>query len=215
MKTPRNRQESKLATRERLIDAALELIVEEGSIGFSMNKVTKRAGIAQPSFYNHFDDLEGLFEAMFEVSKDRYFYPLRNAFVELMQTAQMDNIYDIFLRMYTLGLEMIREQGALYRMVLAERAQMHSRFGQHVRTFIEDIQQEWITISLDFGIMEDTPESRMKYRVGLDAMFAMLEGFAIHYIDGRYKTIEQPAALMSKFTFDYLYDDLEKFFARQ
>jgi TetR/AcrR family transcriptional regulator of autoinduction and epiphytic fitness len=49
------REVAKAQTRRGLLKSALQLYSREGAQGLSMNKVAKGAGIAQPSFYNHFE----------------------------------------------------------------------------------------------------------------------------------------------------------------
>ena len=51
---------AKAQTRRALLKSALHLYSQEGAQGMSMNKVAKGAGIAQPSFYNHFASLDAL-----------------------------------------------------------------------------------------------------------------------------------------------------------
>lgn len=210
--TRRSRKESKLETRERILDAALDVLIKEGTKGFSMNKVTKAAGIAQPSFYNHFDNLDEMLAAMFEKNKARYFLPYKNAFVALIPDANEENIFDIFTRMYFLALELMASQSDLYRMMLEERAQRNSEFGHLIREFMDDIQEEWMSTAINIGLITDTPENRARWVMGLDGMFALIEGYAIYYMDGKYDSIDEPVQLMARFTMDFMKEDLEAFF---
>jgi AcrR family transcriptional regulator len=52
------RRESKQLTRQRLIDAAVDLLRSEGVAALTTGRIAARAGIAQPSFYGHFASLE-------------------------------------------------------------------------------------------------------------------------------------------------------------
>lgn len=209
----RSRKESKLETRERILDSALEVLIKEGTKGFSMNKVAKAAGIAQPSFYNHFDSLDEMLAAMFEKNKERYFLPYKNAFIALIPEATEENIFDIFTRMYFLALELMASQSDLYRMMLEERVQRNSEFGHLIRMFIDDIQEEWISTAINIGLIADTPENRASWDMGLDGMFSLLEGYAIRYMDGKYESVDEPVRLMANFTMDFMEKDLQKFFA--
>lgn len=56
-----SRQEQKLKTRQRIIDAAFTLIDENKSLSaISLREVAREAGIAPTSFYRHFKDLDEL-----------------------------------------------------------------------------------------------------------------------------------------------------------
>lgn len=43
-----------LSTRERLLDAAVDLLLEDAGSGFTTGRLAARAGIVQSAFYNHF-----------------------------------------------------------------------------------------------------------------------------------------------------------------
>lgn len=51
----------------------------------SMNKIAKGAGIAQPSFYNHFDSVEALQQELGAQLKDNYLSPMRMAWVQMLR----------------------------------------------------------------------------------------------------------------------------------
>ncbi|ARU54218.1 MAG: HTH-type transcriptional repressor FabR [Pseudomonadales bacterium] len=55
-----DRAEKKRMVRRSICDAALRLSSIKGFSGLSLREITREAGIAAPSFYNHFTDLEDL-----------------------------------------------------------------------------------------------------------------------------------------------------------
>ncbi|MFT6085124.1 MAG: AcrR family transcriptional regulator [Glaciecola sp.] len=56
-----NRQEQKLQTRQRIVDAAFSLLDEDKSLSaMSLREVAREAGIAPTSFYRHFTDINEL-----------------------------------------------------------------------------------------------------------------------------------------------------------
>jgi TetR/AcrR family transcriptional regulator, fatty acid biosynthesis regulator len=52
------RKEAKERTRQRLLEAIVELLDEEGEGALTTVRITQRAGVAQPTFYVHFPDVE-------------------------------------------------------------------------------------------------------------------------------------------------------------
>ena len=52
--------------RQRILDAAIELVAEHGFVGTSVNHISKRAGIAKTALYWHFDNKSGLMAAVIE-----------------------------------------------------------------------------------------------------------------------------------------------------
>lgn len=51
-------------TRERLLDAAIDLLVTDGAAEFSLREVAKRAGVSAPTAYRHFPTKEAMYEAL-------------------------------------------------------------------------------------------------------------------------------------------------------
>src|SRR5262245_54783876 len=54
------REEGKLLTRRRLVDAGPRLLRERGVGGLSASAVAREAGVAQPTFYVHFEHKDAL-----------------------------------------------------------------------------------------------------------------------------------------------------------
>src|SRR5438270_4429651 len=52
--------------REQLIDAALEVILERGYAGISIEAIARAAGITRPVVYDHFPNLNRLLHAVIE-----------------------------------------------------------------------------------------------------------------------------------------------------
>jgi len=79
------RKLAKAQTRNAIMKSALRLYSSEGSAGMSMNKVAKGAGIAQPSFYNHFASLDELQQQLSAQLKDNYLSPMRAAWITMIK----------------------------------------------------------------------------------------------------------------------------------
>ena len=47
-------------SRERIAEAAFELISARGMAGVTMSAIAERAGVARQTLYNHFADVEGI-----------------------------------------------------------------------------------------------------------------------------------------------------------
>src|SRR5687768_18600917 len=52
------------ARREHLLDAAKDVVAEQGFHAVSIEAVARRAGITRPIVYRHFDDLPALLDAL-------------------------------------------------------------------------------------------------------------------------------------------------------
>jgi AcrR family transcriptional regulator len=58
------RKARKLATRRRLLEAAMDLILADGMGALTTGRIAAGAGIAQSGFYVHFDNLDALLAAL-------------------------------------------------------------------------------------------------------------------------------------------------------
>ena len=64
-------QRRRRETRTQLLDAARLLFIARGVEQVSIDAITRSAGVAKGSFYNHFDSREALFEELLEQTLQR------------------------------------------------------------------------------------------------------------------------------------------------
>jgi AcrR family transcriptional regulator len=57
--------------RDRLFAAIVQLVDEQGYPATSLTQIVKRAGVARHTFYEHFEDKEALFLALFDATAER------------------------------------------------------------------------------------------------------------------------------------------------
>jgi AcrR family transcriptional regulator len=71
---PARKQFVRSTTRERILFVALELIGEQGFLGFSVNAAIRRGGFSKGSFFLHFKSLDALCLACYELIR-RFMLP--------------------------------------------------------------------------------------------------------------------------------------------
>ena len=153
--TESKREMAKAKTRRALLKSALRLYSLEGAQGMSMNKVAKGAGIAQPSFYNHFDSLDALQNELRAQLKDNYLSPMRMAWVDMLKD------YDVlskaqFNERCQQCLVMIFDSAfqniALFQHLLEDRPRFtanienQSSLNNGLGNLVTEIQEEWTEI---------------------------------------------------------------------
>ena len=65
------RDQSRAETRRVILDATEALLLELGPEGFSVRKLVDRCGYSAPTIYHHFNDKQGLIDALLEERLER------------------------------------------------------------------------------------------------------------------------------------------------
>lgn len=118
------RKEAKERTRQRLIQAIVELLDEGGAGALTTVRITQRAGVAQPTFYVHFTDVEqGVGVAAEEMA--------RRIFEMLSHVRSRPEGERLTLRAALRGvLEAMLADRRMARIFLGHRRDVRSPFGQ-------------------------------------------------------------------------------------
>lgn len=148
------REQAKAKTRKALLKSALRLYSKEGAKGMSMNKVAKGAGIAQPSFYNHFASLGALETELSEQLKESYLAPLRSSWMSMMRDFDTLNQQETFDDRCRHCLSMIFDAAflniELFQHLVEDRPRVMSSTTdpsmQGLSNLITEIQHEWSDI---------------------------------------------------------------------
>lgn len=207
-----SRVELKAKTREKLLEAAIETLIEEGYAGFSMNKVAKRAGIAQPSFYVHFENVDQLFEALAEDVLERFIKPFQISLEVLVQNLKPDEVQGMVYRMFIVAFDIIRSQKPLVTMVWAEREQPASPLGSYLRKFYRDHKNSWAAVLVNIGLVSNSAQEQVRLNIFMDGIFALFENYASFWLSGRYADVKDLAKALTDYVMFYWRDEMARFF---
>jgi AcrR family transcriptional regulator len=101
---PVERQRSVETGRERILEAARDLLEDDDAEGFSIDAVARRAGVARMTIYNQFDSKAGLLEALFDSLAARGpFAQMGDIFNQQDPFVALDEYVAIFGRFWTLN----------------------------------------------------------------------------------------------------------------
>ena len=150
-KKPETKRElAKAKTRHTLLKSALQLYSVEGALGMSMNKIAKGAGIAQPSFYNHFDSLDALQQVLSKQLKDNYLSPMRMAWVNMLKdypTLSKEDFNDRCQECLTLIFDAAFQNITLFQRLLEDSLRFDSNIERNgLGSLIIEIRDEWTKI---------------------------------------------------------------------
>ena len=144
------RELAKAKTRRALLKSALQLYSLEGACGMSMNKIAKGAGIAQPSFYNHFDSVETLQSELSRQLKDNYLSLMRKAWADMLgdyptlsRAAFNQRCQHCLTLIFTAAFQNIR----LFQRLLEDSLRFDLRVeDKGLGSLFTDIREEWTKI---------------------------------------------------------------------
>lgn len=87
------------ATRERILQAAAELVAEKGAAGMSLDDVRARTGASRSQLYHYFDDRDDLVRAVIDVTTDAVLGVQRDLLDRLDSWAGIDRWFDALVRL--------------------------------------------------------------------------------------------------------------------
>jgi len=82
-------------TRERLIEAAAEVLREKGLSHLSTREVARAAGVAEGALYHHFADKNALILAVIARHSPQYLEDIRNLPLQVGQRTVRENLVDV------------------------------------------------------------------------------------------------------------------------
>ncbi len=141
-----NRQEQKLQTRQRIVDAAFSLLDEDKSLSaMSLREVARAAGIAPTSFYRHFTDINDLGLTLV----DEAGLALRQLMRQARQRIEAGGgVIDISVNTF---LEFITDNKNVFRLLLREQTGTSGAFraavAREIQHFIEELS-DYIVLQL-------------------------------------------------------------------
>lgn len=136
------RQEAKERTRQRLIEAAIEVLDEEGPSALTTVRITQRAGVAQPTFYVHFRDLVSGLEVAAEHVTDTMLAGLRS--VDPTRSGTLREALERVLR----GM---LEDRRLTRIFLRHRRDANSPFGVRFQRLLAGAREHVVDVAKRSG----------------------------------------------------------------
>ena len=85
----KTRKAVKAETRSKILKAGAKIIWEEGFASFTMNKISKAAGISQPGFYVHFDSIADLLKEIIDIHYKTVDEPNAKAMLQLAEQSDL------------------------------------------------------------------------------------------------------------------------------
>lgn len=113
MPRPRKTWEEIAEMRERILDAAMELLEEEGTAGLSIRKIGRRLGVSHMVLYTYFENRNAVVEAL----KARWLERLQARREEALQEALTGDALAVLRRALAHFVQFSHEHPRIYRLV--------------------------------------------------------------------------------------------------
>ena len=185
----RSNDRDRRGTRARLIRAAIDIANSEGLAAVTTVEVTRRAGIAQSSYYTHFASRDELIEALGVIGADHS----RQA-NELARQRFRDepHVVDRQRDLYRVPLEDIRSHPEMFRLQVRARTEPPTTpLGRAGRAAVEANRRSLADDLMLRGNPPDPEAVRLRYEMLADCIGAMVEQLGTGVIEGRYTDIEE------------------------
>lgn len=131
-----------MATRERILDAAQNLILDRGYVGMTVDHVLDEVGITKGAFFHHFKTKDDLAKALLRrfADKDAQIYAETRERAEKLSDDPLEQVL-IFVRLFEEMFEGLTEPypGCLFASYIYELQQ----FDEETRTLIRDSFRKW------------------------------------------------------------------------
>lgn len=181
-------------TRDRLIRAAIAIADEDGLAAITTVEVTRRAGIAQSSYYTHFKSLDELLEAVGLIGAEHSRRANRGARLQFRDDPDdPERQRDL----YRVPLREIRDHPDLFRLQLRARTEPPSsalgRAGQAAAAANRSTLTDDLLVR---GRPSDVEAARPRYEMLADCITAMVEQLGLGAIEGRYPDDEDLVDLL-------------------
>ncbi|HEV8454486.1 MAG TPA: helix-turn-helix domain-containing protein [Gemmatimonadales bacterium] len=141
------RRESTGANRQRIIDAARELLAsQKSSTRFSVEEVARRAGVARMTVYHQFGSLGGLLEGLCDsLAIAGGMHHLADAFREPDALKALDRFIAVFIGFWESDRPVIRSLGALAALDPEFASVLEERYGwrrKGVRALLDQLAKQ-------------------------------------------------------------------------
>ncbi len=195
-----SRKEAKAVTRARLLTAALEVLDEDGEAALTTTEVTRRAGIAQSSFYVHFVDMDDLVHGLVDhLASERRRQTRAARRMARRAPGDVEALRDTF----RLPLADLVSHPRLFGLVVRSRYDRSSPLGEWSRGVLGATRAALVEVLVSWGMPDGTDADRRRAEMVADGLVALTEMLALGHLEGRYPDLEEVIDVLVAFSRGY------------
>ncbi|MBI2710373.1 MAG: TetR family transcriptional regulator [Actinobacteria bacterium] len=197
---PLSRKEGKAVTRTRLLDAALAILDDEGEAGLTTTSVTRRAGIAQSSFYVHFADMDDLVHALIDELTVRRLRQVREV---RRQARTVPYDADALRATFRVPIQHAVEHPQIFRLLVRSRYDRSTALGEWSRAALEEDRRALVEDLHRAGMPRRTAAQRRRAAMVADGLAGLVEALVLGHLEGRYADVDEMIDVLMAFSTGY------------
>lgn len=189
------RAEAKARSRQRLIDAAVAILDEHDVAELTTVEITKRAGLAQSSFYVHFASIDHLLkELVDQVWEERRTASRRTR--EAADVSSTDEWYRVRFGAHVAGLI---AHPAIFRLVMRARLDPNSVVGEDARAQQGKSRKNLAAGLKEMGAPARTAADKRRLRMAAAGLLAVNETIALGHLEGEFPDFDEVLEVLQLF----------------
>jgi AcrR family transcriptional regulator len=159
--------------REQVLDAALQVIVEQGYEGVSIEAIARAAGVTRPVIYDHFSNLGALLEALIGREERIALGQLSRVLPEpeLTQSADPVTLFGSGVRRF---LEAVASRPPTWRIILLPLDGTPAIVRQHVETNRAAIRER-LELLVRWGVGDGPAASELDFELAARSLMTLAE----------------------------------------
>jgi AcrR family transcriptional regulator len=183
-----SRKEAKRRTRGRLLGAASRMLLSHGEESISASAVARAAGVANATFYEHFDNRDDLLRTLAEGLFAKLRAELEGPRREALEAPTSE---ERLRRQFRVPLQVLVANPRLYRLALRARHQPTSALGESSQRLTGSTRRDVVQELVDRGYPASSAADRRKLEMIADINIAAVEALALGHLSGRYPDLEE------------------------
>lgn len=189
------RAEAKAQSRQRLLDAALAILDEGDDSDLTTVEITKRAGLAQSSFYVHFTSIEHLLQELV----DEVWELRREISRRARESVSLDPIDEWYRVRFTAHINGLIAHPSVFRLVLRSRLDPASIVGADARSQQDKSRQNLMGWLRGLGAPDETEADQRRQRMIAAGLLAVNETIALGHLDGDFPDLDEILDVLQMF----------------
>jgi len=189
------RAEAKARSRQRLLDAALEILDEGDVSDLTTVEITKRAGMAQSSFYVHFASIDQLLRDLV----DEVWEARRELNRKARESANQDAIDEYYRVRFTAHVNGLIAHPSVFRLVVRSRLDPTSIVGEDARLQQAKSRENLTAWLVALGAPNSSEADRRRLRMIAAGLLAVNETIALGHLDGDFPDLDEVLEVLQLF----------------